>query len=242
VNFAHLFAYSLIPAVAMIAAGTAAAYRAPGMAMRSAVLHLAAGVVFAVVAVEFLPVLLDARAPLVTTVGFAAGTAAMLSIGSLTRWADSRSARRGEATRALPYDLLFGTGVDIVIDGLMLGIGFAAGAEAGFLLTVALAIELASLGLATASTLTNRGIGLGRTIVIVADLALLFTACAAGGGLLLEDVQGRALALILAFGSAALLFLVTEQLLTEAHEMPESPLLTATFFLGFILLLLLEML
>ena len=40
---------------------------------------------------------------------------------------------------------------------------------------------------------------------------------------------------------AALLFLVTEELLTEAHEETETPLLTLSFFVGFLLFLLLGM-
>jgi ZIP family zinc transporter len=46
---------------------------------------------------------------------------------------------------------------------------------------------------------------------------------------------------VLSFGLAALLFLVTEELLIEAHEETETPLLTLSFFVGFLLFLLLGM-
>ena len=46
---------------------------------------------------------------------------------------------------------------------------------------------------------------------------------------------------VLAFGSAALLFVVTEQLLVKAHKQPEAPLLAASFFVGFLLVLILDM-
>ena len=42
------------------------------------------------------------------------------------------------------------------------------------------------------------------------------------------------LALILGFGVSALLYLVTEELLLEAHETRDTPLITATFLLGFL--------
>ena len=45
---------------------------------------------------------------------------------------------------------------------------------------------------------------------------------------------------MLAFGAAALLYLVTEELLVEAHEVPDTPLLTAMFFVGFLALFILE--
>lgn len=47
---------------------------------------------------------------------------------------------------------------------------------------------------------------------------------------------------MLAFGVAALLYMVTEELLVEAHEEPETPIQTAMFFLGFIVLFTLDML
>ena len=50
---------------------------------------------------------------------------------------------------------------------------------------------------------------------------------------------GNLLEIVLSFGLAALLFLVTEGLLTEAHEETEIPLLTLSFFVGFLLFLLL---
>jgi ZIP family zinc transporter len=45
---------------------------------------------------------------------------------------------------------------------------------------------------------------------------------------------------VLSFGVAALLDLVTEELLTEAHEVDETPLLTSMFFVGFLALLMIE--
>jgi ZIP family zinc transporter len=46
---------------------------------------------------------------------------------------------------------------------------------------------------------------------------------------------------VLGFATAALLYLVTEELLVEAHETTETPLLTAAFFIGFIAFLTLEL-
>lgn len=42
---------------------------------------------------------------------------------------------------------------------------------------------------------------------------------------------------IIAFGVAALLYLVAEELLTEAHEVPETRLATVAFFVGFLIVL-----
>jgi len=45
----------------------------------------------------------------------------------------------------------------------------------------------------------------------------------------------------LAFVLAALLYLVTEELLVEAHSVPERQPITVSFFAGFLLLLIISM-
>ncbi len=61
------------------------------------------------------------------------------------------------------------------------------------------------------------------------------------GTTLLSGASGGVLEIVLSIGLAALLFLVTQELLTEAHEETETPLLTLAFFVGFLLFLLLGM-
>ena len=238
----QVFAASLLPTAAMAGAGSIAAWRAPGPALRSAILHFAAGVVFSVVAVELLPDVVKGHAPVQVIVGFAIGVAVMLGIRSFTRRAEGAEEKtKREGTSALPWGLLTAVGVDIAIDGLLLGIAFAAGAKEGFLLTLALTIEVFSLGLATAASLRQEGLPVGGTIAVVGSLSLLFLVGGGAGATLLHGLPGHALEIVLSFGLAALLFLVTEELLVEAHEAAETPALTAAFFGGFLLFLILGM-
>ena len=78
-------------------------------------------------------------------------------------------------------------------------------------------------------------------LATTAGLTALLLAGAVAGTLAAGALSGGALAGLLAFGVAALLYLVTEELLVEAHETEDTPLATATFFAGFLALLLLEM-
>ena len=126
------------------------------------------------------------------------------------------------------------------MDGFLLGIGFAAGAKTGILLAVAITVEVLFLGLSGAVALTGAGVGRGAVIGATAGLALLLAVGAAVGVTLLGGASGVLLAIVLSFGAAALLYLVTEELLVEAHEVPETPLTTSTFFVGFLLLLIIE--
>ncbi|QNE42170.1 transporter (plasmid) [Hymenobacter sp. NBH84] len=245
----------------MVVGAVVAVLRPPGAAIRSAILHFAAGVVFSVVAVELLPDIVARHRPLEVGLGFAIGVGVMLVLRSLTRkaaekekagptpalppgvlWASQTSPDEAVRPGALPMGLLTGVGIDILIDGLLLGIGFAAGAEEGMLLAIALTIEVLSLGLATAVELRQDGQGKARTVGIVAALSALLVVGAGVGITVLKGASDNVMELVLSFGLAALLFLVTEELLTEAHEEPESPWLTSAFFLGFLLFLLLGML
>ncbi|WP_415784173.1 hypothetical protein [Deinococcus saxicola] len=97
-------------------------------------------------------------------------------------------------------------------------------------------------GLSVAATLGQRGASRGRSILTVSSLSLLMIAGATLGGTLLQGLSGLALAIVLSFGAAALLYLVTEELLVEAHEVKETPWINSAFFLGFTALYLTELL
>jgi len=238
-NILQLLGYALIPAATMTLAGIWATLRVPGENLRSALMHFAAGVVFAVVAVEFLPDLVHEHSVLATAVGFTLGTAAMLGV---RLWSETRAKKNLEKSETASGSLIVATAVDIVVDGLMLGIGFAAGAKQGILLTVALAFELISLGLAVVLELKQGRISRGGILSSIIALSGLFIFGAVAGSAALSLISGALLAGVIAFGAAALLFLVTEELLTEAHEVAENPLLTSAFFVGFLAVFLLELL
>lgn len=249
--------FVLFPVGAMIIGGIIASLRAPGPRLGSAIQHFAAGMVFAAVAIELLPDVVSKHAPLATILGFSLGVALMLFV----RWLGNRAERTGKDTGSEKRDLtapvgvnstsdkangstglLAAVGVDITIDGFLIGIGFTAGAKQGILLTVALTLELLSLGLAMVTTLHQTGVSTRRSILTNTGLALLILFGAIVGVTLLAGFSGPAQDAVLAFGVAALLYLVTEELLVEAHEIPETALVTSIFFVGFLLLLVLDLL
>ena len=234
----QILLFALTPAAAVILGGFLAAYRAPGPAVRSAVQHFAAGVLFCALATELLPEIVHRRLPAVTLGGFALGVAVILGIKWLAEQSEQKAV--GEATQ--PTSLILALGVDITLDGLLISLGFAAGAKQGLLLTIALTLEVLFLGMSGAVALSAVGASRARIIATTSGFAGLLLAGAAAGTLLLTGASATVLDAVLSFGLAALLYLVTEELLVEAHETPETPLLTAMFFFGFIVLLVIEML
>lgn len=231
--------FALIPVFTMITGGVIASYRKPGGSLRSFILHFAAGVVFSVVAVEILPDVVKNHKPLQIIIGFTMGVITMLAI---RKFAESKEAGSPDTGKSkLPVSLLVAVGVDIFIDGLLLGIGFAAGATEGMLLAIALAVELLSLGMATATELVDNNTSRKKSILLIVALAAVFFTSAVLGATLLHNLSHSALEVVLSFGLAALLFLVTEELLTEAHEEKETAWHTSAFFGGFLLFLILGM-
>jgi ZIP family zinc transporter len=221
------FAYTLIPVVAVLIGAIVAVLRKPGPALISAIQHLAAGVVFAAAAVEILPQIMHTASVPATFIGGVAGVALMLTIKSLEdRWHG-------------PAGLLSAVGIDIFIDGLVLGLAFLAGAKAGLLLTIALTLEVLFLGLTVTDALGEAIRSKLKIVALSGGLALLLPL----GALAATPVAALSAPIIagfLTFGLMALLYLVTEELLVEAHEKPDSPLISAMFFVGFLGLLLVE--
>lgn len=232
--------YALIPAATILLGGALAALRPPGPKLRSAVQHLAAGLVFAAVAVEILPDMMHERRPVAATIGFSFGVALMLLV---KRWTEGNEVVP-VADKTAPEDrtgLLVTLCVDILVDGLLIGVSFAAGAKAGVILTVALAVEVMFLGLAAAVAYSESGASRSKIIGVCAGLAGLLLVGAALGAIFLQNLSGALLEGVLAFGCAALLYLVIEELMVEAHEEKETPAQTAMFFLGFIALIVTEL-
>jgi ZIP family zinc transporter len=228
----------MLPVVATVIGATVASFKPPGPTVRSYIQHFAAGVVFSVVGVELLPDVVRGHAPMQVVIGFALGVAVMLGVRSATAKVEAKADR---TKSKWPTALLVAIGIDVLVDGFLIGIGFAAGSKEGKLLTLALTVELLSLGLALCSTLGKAGTARTKAIITTSLLALLIVVGAAVGATLLSGVSEKTLEVVLSFGLAALLFLVTEELLVEAHEEPETPLTTATFFAGFLSFLVLGM-
>lgn len=221
------FGFTLVPVVAALLGAIFATARKPGPQTVSAIQHFAAGVVFAAAASELLPDLFHQHSAIGTLIGGALGVATMLGIKSI------------EERFKGPAGLLTAIGVDVLIDGLVLGIAFVAGARAGLLLTIALTIELLFLALPVTVALQARAVSRLQTIVVATALALLLPLGALLGSPA-SALSGPWLAGVFAFGLMALLYLVTEELLVEAHETPDRPWISAMFFAGFLLLILLE--
>lgn len=221
------WAYTLAPVGAAALGGAVATWRQPGPATVSTIQHFAAGVVFAAAAGEILPDVMHGASPAATLIGGGAGVAVMLLVKQFEKSA------RG------PIGLLAAVGIDILVDGLVLGLAFIGAHKAGLLLTIALTLEVLFLGLTVTTELNSFLKARWKILATTVGLALLLPV----GALVATPVNLLPPVVItgfLSFGLMALLYLVTEELLVEAHEKPDNAWITSAFFVGFLGLLALE--
>ncbi len=222
----------LIPALVAVAGGFLSLVWHPSHQMRSLIQHFAAGVVLAALAVELLPEIGREHAqPWVLIAAFAAGSLFMFGMKLLTDKLEAGSHAAGQnAKTALPIGLLVATLIDIATDGFIIGAGFASGGETGLILALGLSVELLFLGLALMSD-ALRG---WKMIALTCLLGVEVFAFAVLGKWLLAGVSHDVLGAVLAASAAALLYLVTEELLMEAHEVEEKNYAVLVLFAGFL--------
>ncbi len=227
----------LIPAIAMLLGGGVALRWNPGAATRSGIQHFTAGVVIAAVAAELVPSLHLGQSTWAMAAGFLLGVAAMLAVKKFAGAEDE-----GEDAPAGPIGPFIVTiGIDLAVDGLLCGVTLAASSGGGEVVVGALALEVLFLGVATVVSLRNRGVPLARVAAMLAGLALLIPIGGAAGYALFGAAPGWLQIAVLAFATAALLYLVFEELLSEAHEgSADTSVTTAMLFLGFLIVLVIK--
>ena len=141
--------------VAASAAGAAASLRfAPGPKVVSGIQHFAAGVVIAALVGEVLPDLRHEGQLPAAALGFTLGAAVVLALAAWGRRLDQKAEANptddaspvpgppGATLAALPVGMLAAVGIDLLIDGLLVGLGATLGAKQGLIITIALTLEI----------------------------------------------------------------------------------------------------
>ncbi len=221
-------AYTFIPMFAAIAGVLIAVTYVPSPQAISAFQHFAAGIVFAAAAGEVLPEVLKQANSLPILIG---GMAGILMTFIMKEIDEQYSGS---------FSFILSVVFDTLIDGLIIGLGFVAGTSQGFLLTFALSVEVLFLGLALTSTLSPAYSN--RTILFIGVLIGAMLPIGASLGFMAANLSQDTITAGYTFGLIALLYLVTEELLVEAHTNPQhdSPFVTSLFFVGFLGVVLFE--
>lgn len=228
--------FTLIAVVAAFVGGIVAIYYSPGPYGESYVQHFSAGVVFAAVAAKLLPDVHD-RTPVLVVVGFAIGVATMLLLHQGSRMLEQSGVGGGFGGAT---SLLVTVSANMVIDGLLIGVAFLTAPKTGAIIAVALAVETLFIG-ATAVAILPDQLPVYKKLTIPLLFGSLLLVGVTGGTLLFGGMTGAPIAIVLAFGAANLIYLVTEELLVKAQKVPETPTSTVLFFTGFLLIFIFDM-
>ncbi|MBK4734676.1 ZIP family metal transporter [Noviherbaspirillum pedocola] len=229
--------YGFLCTASLAIGGAVAAFRSPSDTLRGYIQHVAAGLVFAAAGVEVLPDVMHREKPLAAAIGFALGIVLLLAIRAMSE----RLEKKGNSG---PWAFLSVVVVDIFVDGLLIGVSTATQRGAGhqaLLVTIALAVELLTLGLSLAVELGQGGTSRARSILTTSLVAVTPLFGAVAGYFLSGVLTGAWIEGVLAFAVAALLYLAAEELLTEAHELPETNVGTALFLSAFLVIMLIDM-
>jgi zinc transporter ZupT len=156
--------------------------------------------------------------------------------GQFKRWATlAKPAPEQVLKEQIPWALVFTCVIDASVDGLLIGLAFAASPSAGWSMSIATTIEMCFLGLSFSAAIQNSTRSkLKHAATVALPPVMLFVTGALGSfiGKLLTSWQVVFIAFI-AFAVVALLFLVTQELLTEAREIAgENKLINAMLFVG----------
>lgn len=205
-----------LPALANLAGGlTAEVFRVSDRAL-SLALHLAAGVVLGVVGLELMPEAVRARPPVVPLLAFVVGGAAFIALDRSIGYVQARLGGTDKQAGAL--SIFGGVSIDLFSDGVMIGTGTVVNPALGLLLALGQMPADVPEGFAAVATLRNAGIARRKRMLMAFGFTVPILVGAALGFLALRDAPEIVTLSVLALTAGALVSVVVEEMVTEAHE------------------------
>ena len=232
-QFLEILPSVLLAASAGLLGGVVALFWSPNVRARSAIQHFAAGAVLSAVASSVIPEAESLGSISGILGGFAAGGLVMI----ILKWVVVKFEEKEERGGRLPIGLAAAAAIDTLVDGALITAGFFSGDQLGTLLVAALALELFFLTLSVGSEFRKGKFQSWQGLVITSGISALLLVGAFLASLILRAASEATIAIWLAFGAAALIYLIAEELLVEAIQAEKSLLSTAMLFAGFLVLL-----
>ncbi|CAE7462393.1 Wdr64 [Symbiodinium sp. CCMP2456] len=160
------------------------------------------------------------------------------------RWkARAKPSEEAKLSEHLPLPLVGAVTVDAAVDGLLIGLSYAASPSAGIAMAAATCIEMGFLGLSFCASLQNATRSAWKIVTVALLPPVILVLSGEAGHRLGRMCSENPEVFIgfISFSIVALLFLVTQELLVEAQEVASgSKLINAMFFFGLLAGILLE--
>lgn len=248
-----------LPAAITLLSALSALFITISKNVQSSLGHFAGGVVLSACANELLPMLSgDDVGIMPLGGGFMGGMLLMMAVRKLFPEDDDDD--DDDATKegyqglpsadstsdgAVPWGTVVPMIIDYVLDGILIGLSYAAsaggGGGSGFIIVVSLSVEKITLGSSTTFAMKKKGVSTPKALFVVTMLAASLFVGAAFGATVVASLAGTsAFFAAIAFGVASLLWLVTEELMEEAHAVKDTSLTPVYFFAGFLIPMILD--
>lgn len=232
-EFLLVLALASLPALANVVGGLLAeALRVTGRSL-SLALHLAAGIVLAVVGLELMPEALQADPPWIPLLAFVAGGAVFVGLDRAVGVVQARF--DGQDGRSGAIGVFGGVSLDLFSDGVMIGTGTVINPSLGLLLALGQMPADLPEGFAAVASLRRAGFSRRTRLLLSASFVVPILLGAALGYLALRSAPEVVTLSVLALTGGALVAVVVEEMVSEAHEGETSQLgpvfLTAGFAL-----------
>lgn len=231
-------AIATLPALGNFAGGLLSEAVRVSQRTLSFALHVAAGIVFAVVGIELMPEALTAEPAWVVVLAFVAGGGFFMLVEKLIGVVRARMG--ADPANAGPWVIFFGVAVDLFSDGVMIGTGSTISIGLGLLLALGQVPADIPEGFATIATFKNQGVPRRRRLLLAAGLMVPIFLGATVGYWAVRGQPEVVKMSLLAFTAGILTTVVVEEIVPEAHEGEEARGATLALVGGFALFALLS--
>lgn len=219
-DFFLVLGFAVLPAAGNFAGGLAAEILDIPDWVLSLALHLAAGIVLAVVGLELVPQALEGNPPWVPIAAFIAGGALFIGLENLIDTIQDKLATGEESTG--PLTIFAGVSLDLFSDGVMIGTGSVINPALGLLLATGQVPADIPEGFAATASLKRAGFTRRTRIPMAASFAIPVLLGASIGYLALRQAPEIVTLSVLAATGGVLTNVVIEEMVTQAHEGPTS--------------------
>ncbi|GAT07957.1 ZIP family metal transporter [Mycolicibacterium novocastrense] len=215
-GFGLVLALAALPAAGNFLGGVVAEMFSVSKRALSLALHLAAGIVLAVVGIELMPEALKGSPAWVPIVAFVVGGAAFIALEHGIGYVQARLGATEKS--AGPWAIFTGVSLDLFSDGVMIGTGTVLNPTLGLLLALGQVPADVPEGFAAVATLRRADISRVKRILMSLAFAIPILVGASLGYFALRDAPEMVTLAILALTGGVLISVVVEEMLTEAHE------------------------
>ena len=215
-GFALVLGLAALPAAGNFLGGLASEVKNVSERVLSLALHLAAGIVLAVVGLELMPEALQASPPWVPILAFVGGGLFFIGIERAIGYIQGRLGKSEEGTG--PLAIFTGVSLDLFSDGVMIGTATVLNPSLGLLLALGQVPADVPEGFAAVATLRRAGMRRRTRILMALAFTIPILIGATLGYFALRDAPEILTLSVLALTGGALTSVVVEEMMTEAHE------------------------